>query len=341
MSVELLKKNQDILIGNFLHGLKSIYPEKIINYDRHVTELNTLFECVYNDLKDQTTINLQHLAALLYDKGKFDADVVYSSEMVNTQFFQMLTVEAPDLGDDLFNLSEIFKTACKGAPFTKKRFMLDDKEKFLSDLNNLAEHRYNYKPLEGSVKEDDLKIILDAANGVTPALSNEYNYRVDVVPDHLKKDIYEKTKNFSVAARDTGNAGYAIDNNPQLLAPVVLVFSLRYNLDNENIEQFCGDMTVRDPNIMNVGMCVWHTTLVAEALGYKTSFAQMTAWKRDKCKEILGLTSSDPQSEITIKRSGTYDFMPMVFLCIGDEGTINSNTRKRKRENLVNVLDKN
>jgi len=340
MSLELILQNKQEIIDNFLTNVQENHPSRIVNIDIHKEELNQLIISICNDLNDNTTINLQDLAANLWHKGDFLSKIIYAQDYIVGNFFDSLINKFPTLAIRLTELSEIFRNSSKGAPFYKKKYVLEDKNRFLEEYNNLAKHRYNYKPLEGAVNEYDFEIILNAANGITPALSNEYNYRVDEVPEHIKKDIYEQTKNFSEAAQETGFSGYAIDNNPQLLAPKVIVFSLRYNLDNSNIEQFCGHMTVRDPNIMNVGMCVWHTTMVAEALGYKTSFAQMTGWKREKCKELLGLTSDETQTEITLNRSGKYDFMPMIFLCIGSEGSINANTRRDKKENIVNILQK-
>ena len=329
---------KDDIINETVSYVLREYPNKTI--DDIVDSLNLLFDSVVDDLENDTNISSASFGTHKWHKGKYLGDQQDDKE-IYTKFFDLLIDRNSINANKISELHNVVSdTITKSRKFHKKRFEVSDRDTFLSNMASIAQNRHNYKPLTGSVDPKDLEIILDAANGVTPALSNEYNYRVDVVPNKYKNELFEKTKNYSQEAAKTGNLGYAVDENAQLKSPVLLCYSLRYEVDNPNIEQFCGPMTDRDPNVLNVGLNVWHTIMVAEALGYNTSFCQMTRWKRDVCKEILGLAdpNDDIHSDYVLKRNGRLEFMPLIFVGIGSSGHINTNTRSHKKENIINTL---
>ena len=328
---------KDKVISDTIAWTTASFPKKDTETVKNA--LNSLFGSVVNDLENNSTISSATFGSNKWHKGKYLGNQT-EDKQIHDQFFTLLKNANPTEEDAINALEKTVGQTVSGSPFHKKRFEVSDKATYLSDVMGIARNRHNYKPLTGSVDPKDLELILEAASGVTPALSNEYNYRVDVVPDKYKRDLYEQTKNYSYEAAKTGNEGYARDENPQLLAPVLLCYSLRYNIADTSIEQFCGPMTDRDPNIMNIGLNAWHTIMVAEGLGYNTAFCQMTKWKRDKCKEILGLDdpNDDIHTDYVLNRNGRLEFMPIMFLGIGSAGSINSNTRSYKRENIINTL---
>jgi len=204
------------------------------------------------------------------------------------------------------------------------------------DIQSLAHSRATYKPLTGFVELEHKEIILKEASGVTPALCNEYNYCVDEIPDSVKQDLC-----MSIAQESSVGKEYdktcVVDVNTQLMAPLVLLYSLRYNPDNTNIEQFCGPLTMRDQNLIALGMNAWYTTSVAEGLGYKTSFTNVSGHKQKIIKDKLGLEHPD-QDNRAIARDGKYEYMPLIFVCIGSKGTINSKHRTEKYAPILNRL---
>lgn len=333
----MLDLKEDIINETVLYVLRE-YPNKTI--DDVVDSLNLLFDSVVDDLENDTDISSASFGTHKWHKGKYLGDQ-QDDNAIHTKFFNLLMDRSSIDVDKISKLRNVVsETITKSRDFHKKRFEVSDRDTFLSNIEGIAQNRHNYKPLTGSVEPKDLEIILDAANGVTPALSNEYNYRVDVVPNKYKNELFEQTKSYSQEAHRTGNLRYAVDENSQLLAPVLLCYSLRYEVNNPSIEQFCGPMTDRDPNMLNVGLNVWHTIMVAEALGYNTSFCQMTRRKRETCKEILGLDdpNDDIHSNYVLKRNGRLEFMPLIFVGIGSSGHINTNTRSHKKENIINTL---
>jgi hypothetical protein len=108
-------------------------------------------------------------------------------------------------------------------------------------------------------------------------------------------------------------------------------------MENNSRFQWCGPITLREPNLLATGICIWHTTLTAESLGYKTSFINITGEKSRIAKKILGLKDPEPDLR-TIERDGHKEYVPVCFLAIGSEGKINRNSRPIKQENVVNKL---
>ena len=207
------------------------------------------------------------------------------------------------------------------------------------DIQALAHSRATYKPLTGFVNPEHKEVILREASGVTPALCNEYNYCVDVTPDSVKEDICMSLAQESSVGKEYDET-CVVDVNTQLMAPLVLLYSLRYNPNNTNIEQFSGPLTMRDQNIIAMGMCLWHTTMIAEGLGYKTSYVNLSGHKQKFVKNKLGLNHPD-QDNRAVARDGNYEYMPLIFLCIGTEGTINTKHRTEKYAPILNRLNIN
>lgn len=337
--IEILKSNKDVYVTKCVEFVKENHPNRTTEHDKCSRDLSYVYDAFVNDIENDTTDYTHNIGSMFWNKGKSQLKDPDTEIKVYSYLLDLIIKDIPQVEEKLASLVNLLQVILKQGFGFKIGNSKCDLE-LVDKIFNLAQHRHNWKPLTGDKpNQEHIELILKAASGMTPALSNEYNYRVDEVPDHLKETLYKSVINFSHAAEESGNNTYATDKNEQLMAPMLLCWSLRYNQDNEKIEQFCGDMTVRDPNVLNIGTCVWHTVLTAEALGYKTSFCQMTNWKRDKAKEVLGLHSNEQQSEHLIRRNGDCTFMPMFFLAIGTEGIVNINSRNTKQEyNITNTL---
>ena len=337
MDINDLTNNKDEYISQCVDYMLQNHPDRTMTPEKCHRDLSIIFDAFVNGLTNDIREHALDVGAMFWHRGTRQI-VQYDVEFeVYNRLLEIISNNHPEIEADIRTFINILTNTIINGP----RFKLGNTAdiELTEKIQNLAYKRHNWKPLSGEKpSEEDLAIILRAASGTTPALSNEYNYRVDEIPDRFKETLYEALAQRSQAADESGNPGYAHDYNPQLKAPLVLCFSLRYNQTNKNIEQFCGDMTVRDPNMINIGVSLWHTVMIAESLGYKTAFCQVTEWKRDRAKDILGLMTDELQSEYLTKRNGECTFMPMVFLCIGTDGNTNKNTRGIKYEDIVNKL---
>lgn len=332
-----LKLNKNTYITKCINYIKDSHSTRTTNLEKCYRDLSFIFDALVNGLEHNIEDYATDIGSMFWHKGYRQLENRQVEYKVYNFLEKLIVADHPLIKADVNKfISTLTKTIENGAKF---KIGNTCNEELATQLNTVAINRHNWKPLTGNRPTPlHVETILNAAAGVTPALSNEYNYRVDEVPDQLKKPLYKSIVQWSTAAADSGNERYARDHNEQLMAPLVLCYSLRYNRNNPNYHQFCGDMTDRDPNLFNIGMCIWHTVLIAEFLGYKTSLCQVTQWKRDTAKDLLGLMSEEPQSTFLTEKNGSCTFMPMFFLCIGTEGATNSNTRSFKHEDIINKL---
>jgi len=337
--VEKLKSSKNNYIFDSIEYINKQFPNRTTEIDKCYRDLSYVIDYFINAIANEEDIRESAvvIGSKFWHRGERQIVHTEVEFRVYDYLADLVSDDIPSLSYEILDFVDALKLALNKGPYLKEPNIRNTDT--TEQLFVLANNRHNWKPLEGNKpSKEDLEIILNAASGLTPALSNEYNYRVDEVPDYLKQTVYNSIIQWSKSALESGNPGYAKDRNEQLLAPLVLCFSLRYNRENKLLYQMSGDMTERDANIINLGFCAWHTILTAESLGYKTGICQFSGWKREKVKDVLGLYSDEPQSDYLTERNGECTFMPMLMVCIGTSGRVNKNTRLIKKENIVNRL---
>lgn len=320
-----------VIIEECIQYIQTNWPRRTVEPAKCSRDLEYILDALIKDVEDKTTSNITYVANQFWYNDKrqiksFDAEFDTYDFMCKILSEKLFTEK--DDANHLENCILLLKHIIENGP-TNKAY---------NNIQFLATKRRNYKPLTGEVKKSDLDLIIRATSGLVPALSNEYNYRVDLVPDKHKKSILEATGHVSKAALEADKPGYAQDFNYQILASTVFVYSTREVIDDPNIEQFAGPFTKRDPNMINIGIAIWHTVLTAESLGYKTSFMNLSDWKRERVKNILGLNDPNQITKYEDK-FGKWNWQPTCFVCIGTEGEINGNTRDVRHEDIYNKLE--
>jgi len=171
-----------------------------------------------------------------------------------------------------------------------------------------------YSFLNKPVSQDKIDILLRNADGATPALCDQYDYRVDIWPDHLKQYLFESSiidrrregQVHQKSLRIFKNSGdwrflekvERICIAPQLLAPIVFAFS---------IPQTPGqDYSNYSTNIA-MSFQIWHLVQLSQELGLDHSFCR--GFDKGYLKSII--TAS------RFKGPNKYDYFPTMFLCIG------------------------
>lgn len=338
--VELMKQSKTDLINCVLEYQKINYPTRTTEVEKCRRDIGHVYDAYIFDIDQSTTWQTSYIGSRFWKNGKrqivsYNVEIDIHQRLIN-ELIEVFVTNSVDQSyvDKIQQLHGILSTSIINGPNAESK----QYPSFTPDLiQNIATARYNYKPLTGTVKEEDVEKIIRAASGTTPCLSNEYNYRVELIPDRFKPILLEKTANFSTAAVEAGKPGYAVDKNYQYLAPVLLCWCLKESAVRTDREEFAGPMTKRDPNLLNIGISLWHTVMVALSLGYKTSFINLTDWKKTVAKEILGLQDPDPDLRF-VNRDGPQEYYPIVFLAIGSQGEINGNTRSEKYKDIVNKL---
>lgn len=346
--IENIKNRKDVVIDEVIDYQKIHYPNRTTEYEKCKRDLGFIFDSFVSDLETMNDFYTKKTGSMFWRLIKrkptrlikeYQAEIalhkILIQKMTQVPLGEPSNISSVDIDTIIRHLNylqQVLENIIINGPVEDVKIPNTAE----LTLNLLASARINYKPLTGHVNTDDINKIIFAASGMTPALCNEYNYRVDIVPERLKETLFNKTITWSKRAEEKGEIRYARDVNEQLKAPLLLCWSLRWDIDNKNFDQFCGPVTKRDPNMLAVGFSIWNTILMAESLGYKTGLAQMTDKKQVIAKEVLGLKihNSDDQYE-------NYTFMPVFFLAVGSQGIPNANTRPYRTENIFNKLEMN
>ena len=196
-----------------------------------------------------------------------------------------------------------------------------------------------YSFLDKPVSQDKIDILLRNADGATPALCDQYDYRVDIWPDHLKQILF-KTSILDITQEEstvhkkaiklfeqTGSwkslkqkYGDRICVNPQVFAPVVLAFSQPCDPKHD----FMHEATT---NAMAFQM--WHLVQLSQDLGLDHAF----------CRGFDACALKEQIQVSRYKGPNVGYYFPHVFLCIGYGDLAKHNVpRPKPGKGILNTL---
>jgi nitroreductase len=213
-----------------------------------------------------------------------------------------------------------------------------------SYLDNLTLNRASYSKFEDT-KIDDITLtqILNAANGVTPSLANNYHYRVDVLSEDIKAAMYpymhstfaDCSPEVKQAFEDDYTAksmdewrSLGICFNHQFNAPLVLAYSMPVihgAWRKWNTEEF---PTSKEATLIALGTNMWNVICKVEELGLNSC-----------CLKAYNLKALE-QFEVHTDEAMPEDWKwePFIFLCIGKGIQAKGDHRKYKLNGIVNSL---
>jgi|TARA_B110000503_G_scaffold90462_1_gene136793 predicted oxidoreductase (fatty acid repression mutant protein) len=213
-------------------------------------------------------------------------------------------------------------------------------------LENLVLNRASYTTFENE-KIDNVKIskILNAANGLTPSLSNNYHYRVDVLPDSVKQVMWPHMHSYFDGCSEEVKNAFERDHtihtmeewkkagvcfNTQFDAPLVLAYSVPAPIDNTHKYWTTSDFpTSRDATMISLGTNMWNAICTVEELGLNSCC--LRAYNTDKISNIVSLSSKEEMPE-------GWKWEPFIFLCVGKGKKLKGDHRKYKPKGIVNSL---
>ena len=196
-----------------------------------------------------------------------------------------------------------------------------------------------YSFLDKPVSQDKIDILLRNADGATPALCDQYDYRVDIWPDHLKQLLFKTSmldrtqeectvhKTAIKFFEQTGSwkglipkFGKKLCINPQVFAPVVLAFSQ----PEDHGPDFMQEATT---NAMSFQM--WHLVQLSQELGLDHAFCR-------------GFDARALKEQIQVSRykgPNVGYYFPHVFLCIGYGDLVKHDVpRPKPGKGILNTL---
>ena len=207
-------------------------------------------------------------------------------------------------------------------------------------IEKLWNERVSYSEYDKTpISEYNLKKILEAADGVTPSLGNNYHYRVDVLPEILKKDMwpYMQTTNDwclpETKAEFDANYASKTDNewrdlgicfNWQFKAPLVLAYSMpRSARLDQSWGMPPGFPTGREATLIALGLSTWNVVLTVEELGlnsdlkflyrfqYQASFGEAGS-ENELCSVYVG--RSDDRVIVNVNEISQWRFVSIADL---------------------------
>ena len=204
----------------------------------------------------------------------------------------------------------------------------------MNEYINLANSRRSWSFFKNTeVPKEYEKIILEQANCITPALADNYLYRIDKINYEMKPKMWHYMHSTYVSGPP--NVKFlntpmeeALDPkfkwheknvciNHHFTAPLVLMFSIPVN----------GVEIGEETNNMQIGLTMWHIAMVAQSLGLNSTY--LRAFDQKGLNRTISL--SDEKGN---------PYRPMAFVCIGYGETKKDVDPNRKTHlNIVNTLN--
>lgn len=214
-----------------------------------------------------------------------------------------------------------------------------------SYLDSLTLNRTSYSKFEDSeIDQITKRQILNAANGITPSLANNYHYRVDVLPDDVKAAMYpymhSKFDDCSEEILKAFEEDYLAHSmsewrdkgicfNHQFNAPLVLAYSMPVPINgsyrNWKQHEF---PTSKDATLIALGTNMWNVICKVEELGLNSCCLKAY---NPKALQQFEVTTDESMPE-------GWKWEPFIFLCIGKGIEAKGDHRKYKPKGIVNSL---
>lgn len=335
-------KKQELVDLQYNYVL-SKYPNRTTEFKKCRRDMLTIVDAYAAGIRDKNDFELRFCLYKFYENNKLQ---LKSTDVE-------LDVHAR-LAEDILSLIE---------NVSDREYFIILKNRFLQELEHSPEMlnmlfiekmMYNratqYSFIDKPIDQQKIDIILRNANGITPAICNEFNYRVDVVPDEYKQKVFEaaltpyddmdntpdrltEARKWQFAGFDSTYRRYMQEKkycvNPQVFAPLLLCVSFPDDGEDHSLWHKTDRFKVgRDSSVIGAAFCAWHTVNIVTELGLDHAFC--AGFDKTYASEHLRLTDSDANS-----------WHPILFICIGygDEVKSVHEERLAKHANIVNTLE--
>lgn len=213
-------------------------------------------------------------------------------------------------------------------------------------LENLVLNRASYTTFKDTpIDNVKLNKILNAANGLTPSLANNYHYRVDVVPEDVKQAMWPHMHSYfdgcPAEVRDAFEKDHTTHSmeewkksgvcfNTQFDAPLVLAFSIPTPINEDPVHWTTSEFpTSRDATFIALGTNMWNVICTVEELGLNSCCLKAF---NPKALDVVNMKTSEDMPT-------GWEWKPFIFLCIGQGDQQKGDHRKYKPKGIVNTLE--
>jgi nitroreductase len=331
------------LVDLYYNYVLDNYPNRTLEFKKCRRDMLTIVDAYAACIRDKTDFEIRFCLHKFYENNKLQLKSIDVELDVHAR-----------LADDILNLI---------VNVSDREHFIALKNRFLHELkygpemldmlfiekmmyNRATQYCFTNKPID----QKTIDIILRNANGITPAICNEFNYRVDVIPDEYKQKVFEaaltpyndmdntpdrltEARKWQFTGFDNTYSRYVKEKffciNPQVFAPLLLCISFPDDGEDHSLWHKTDRFKIgRDSSVIGAAFCAWHTVNIVTELGLDHAFC--AGFDKTYASEHLRLTDSDANS-----------WHPILFICIGygDEVKSVHEERLAKHANIVNTLE--
>ena len=316
---KILQKHKEQLVREYADYVKAQYPTRTTEYNKCERDIQTIIDAYSAGIRDKSDFEIKFVLYKFYENNKLQIKSTFVELDVHKKLADKILTLIENTNDREYFiiLKDLFLNELENGTTQSPMLFV---EKLM--MNRATQYSFKSDP----IPQDKIDIIYRNANGITPTICNEYNYRVDVVPDRLKQDVFKaaitpfsnpphdssalkkaRKYNFngwdSEYSRIMSEGKYCL--NPQIFAPLLLCISFPDNGYNQSEWEYYKRFSVsRDQSMLGAAFCAWHIVNIVTELGLDHAFCAGfdTRYASDK----LGLTDE-----------GGIQWHPLLFICIG------------------------
>jgi hypothetical protein len=317
--------------------LEDKYPNRTENFYKCVRDMKFVLEAYCLDLAEDSNRHVHMIVSQFYRGNKLQLHSVDVELWAHKRLVDLICLDETVSGEEKTQLKKLFYVIRDAFDIGTYKDSYDYLDKLV--YNRISYSKFSSTPVD-SVKTE---IILNAANGLTPALAHNYHYRVDVVPDSLKQKVWPLMHSFHDWSKRGLKEDFLINYNTktsdewrdlgvcfnwQFQAPLILCYSLpipnNFRLMWDGPKRFA---TSREATTIGLGLNLWNVIMKVESLGLNSCLCK--AYTQEATEAICLTTTED---------MGENRWTPLIFLCIGTGVIPKGDHREYKPMNIVNTL---
>lgn len=282
MIQELINHKQEI-INRLVEWINTEHPSRTMQYDKCYRDIGLIIDAIVHDLINNTDTETQYIANKFWSRG----EPMLRDHAVELQVYDNLLSEIREIKNlDKYNtqlsllIDNIKRTVASGPIYKKNTW------DYVCN-NRIATFNWTDQVPDVSV----IKKVIDSVHEFTPSKQRRVRYNIDVIPNYQNGEL----KNIIYAGTHADNPKLPSSRyNPQVLAPWLLSFSIRWN---GNIEKREKESYKREA-WLDIGIAVQHAALASVALGLDVGFC-------------LCIQNKDEMELLLNGRK------PVMYLCLG------------------------
>jgi len=289
--IQELKNAKPYIIDKLVNWIKTEHPSRTTEYNKCSRDLGMIVDAIVHDLENAANTETQYIANKFWSRG----EPMLKDHTVELQVYDMFLTEVenlfspaatfdPDMEKVADFISTLKSTVLNGPVYTERSW---DKV-----INNRI---MTFNWTDDVPLESDIQKIIQEMHEFVPSKQRRVRYSIDVVAnsqdDERKHLIYAGTK------ADPSNP-YS-RHNPQVLAPWLISFSIRYEANTEGYDTEYFEKEAW----LDIGLASQFISLSALTKGLDVGFCQCIQNREEiqqqlgfKPVQYLGIGHRDPSS---------------------------------------------